>query len=220
MKILTKNLLNVVLGLGVALGAGAAWGQEQPLQQHATVSQTCAVLFPRSSAEVRNFQWSGACENGFAQGRGVLVWQDYDSYRKRWENRWAGAGEMRTGKRVGWWLAPNLIGKHVLIERYEEGVRKVFKNFTESSKPAVAGSPQATVPAVTDWIGSGGARTDRLPFSYLIAALDTYSKDERAFLTGKIPGDWSSSDQSVQNQTPSSNTNDDPKVFGRGARGN
>ena len=224
MKILTKNLLNVVLGLGVALGASGASGQEQAVNRHAT-AQGCAVFETRSATEkdplfsVRGFQWSGACVDGFAQGLGVLVWQNYDPYKKRWDNRWAGAGEMRAGKRLGWWLAPNRIEKGVLLESYQEGVRKKFASFNDPNKPAVTGYPQATVPAVTEWLGSGGARTDRLPYSYLIAALDTYYKDEAAFLAGRIPGDWDSVSSSGATQTPSSSSRDDPKVFGRGARG-
>ncbi len=219
MKTLTKYWVNGLLGMGIAVWGGAAWGQTPALQQHATASQNCVVFVANSLAEVRNFQWSGVCENGFANGRGVLVWQNFDSYRKRWDNRWAGAGEMRAGRRVNWWLAPNRIEKGVLAELFEDGSRKSFKSFNDPNKPAVAGYPQATVQALTDWIGSGGARTDSLPFSYLIAALDAYYKDETAFLEGRITGDFGSSRPSGSKQTPTSSTGDDPKVFGRGVRG-
>jgi hypothetical protein len=200
---LGKFLLLLIFGFCLPVSTAWADSHESAIHRHST-TQGCAVFHKAPSTQARQFQWSGACEGGMAAGLGVLVWQSYDEYRKRWEDRWAGAGAMRAGKPMGWWLAPNRIGKHVLIESYEEGVRKGWQTFNP-----------ATVPDMTQWINSKtGGNASQVPYSYLLAALSAYLSNEPAFLKGQIPGDWQQDSNANQ-----SSVQDDPKVRGRSARG-
>jgi hypothetical protein len=72
MKHLPKNLLNVVLGLGVLLGPGVAWSQEMCTIQG--TGGACSVSVNAVSSNIdgcgkyQEFKYIGVCRNGLLEG--------------------------------------------------------------------------------------------------------------------------------------------------------
>ena len=212
-----KNLLSTVRGwvvVGVILGSGGAWGQSNAaVFKSFNTDKGCELGMEVRGSANRNYTWSGECRDGKVWGSGVLTYETYDSYGKKWETRWAEAGQFdREGRQSANWMVVNRINKIIGFSPFQNGERKGIRFLSQASKPeTLAGAKEY----LNDW--TGGRAETMVPF--LLTAATAYFEDRANFYSGDFAKSSSTNNPNSNANSPQENSADDPKVFGRSARG-
>jgi hypothetical protein len=191
-----------------------AWGQETaPIFKSFTTTAGCEMVLQVRGLNERKYAWTGECKDGKVWGRGLLTYETNSGYGKGWEANWAEAGQFNNeGRKFGNWMLINKGFKQIGYGTFQNGV-ETGRRFLSQAKKAetLDGARQY----LDEWTNG---RTDSLvPFLWL--ATKSYFEDRANFYTGDfIKG---SADNSVSATASSSQSSgaDDPKVFGRSARG-
>lgn len=230
MKTLTKNLVNGLLGLAVFAGAGAAWGQLSLLPVR--TSEGCIFFHPFTSSikEVTLAKMAErvACKNGKLDGAvfygsaytaaadGNAAERGFISMR---------AGIMVEGQFDGLYAVINQGGVLVLIAAAKPGQSALSQRFERES-------PQYSLQVVLDAIaemtpraGGRNANTNREYLQTIVRLWDANPygmmkefTDPPYVVTVTNPG-WAGLATNSRSAGNTAVTKDDPKVFGRSARG-
>lgn len=210
---LIRSALQAVVLLGF-LGAGGAWGQTASTGlKKFTTDKGCELFIDLRGFNQRNFTWTGECRDGKAWGRGVLTYETYDEYGKRWVPRWTEVGQFdNEGRQSLNWMVVNKTIKIIGFESFKDGVQIGLRFLSQAKKPeTLAGAREY----LDEWTKG---RTEAL-VPFLLTAATVYFEDRANFYSGDFAKNSSADSFNTNANNSQTNSADDPKVFGRSARG-
>ncbi len=185
-----------------------------PVLKSFSTDKGCELVVQVRESANRNYTWTGECRDGKVWGRGVLTYENYDSYRKQYESRWAEVGQFdREGRQSGNWMLINRISKAIGFSPYQGGGRNGQRFLSQAGKPdSFAGAREY----LDEW--TSGHTDTMVPF--LVVAAKAYFEDFANFYSGEFAKTMTSRNtDSASPVRPPTSSADDPKVLGRSARG-
>lgn len=208
-----NRALRVMALLGL-VGVGGAWGQgATPSFKSVTTTTGCELVLEVNGFNERKYAWTGDCRDGKVWGRGVLTYETYSNYGKGWEARWAEVGQFNNeGRKFGNWMLINRIEKLVAYGGFQNGESKGRRFLIQAKKPETLDGARQFL---DEWTNG---RTDAL-VPFLLVATKAYFEDRANFYTGDFAKGNAANSASATASSPQSSIADDPKVFGRSARG-
>jgi hypothetical protein len=203
-----------VLALLGLVGIGGAWGQTATSAfKSFTTTTGCELSLEVKSFNERKYAWTGECREGKVWGRGVLTYESNFGYGKGWEAQWAEVGQFNNeGRKFGNWMLINKGFKLIGYGTFQNGMETGRRFLSQAKKPeTLEGARQY----LDEWTNG---RTDALvPFLWL--ATKVYFEDRANFYTGDFAKGGAVNSSSATESGSQSSGADDPKVFGRSARG-
>ncbi len=195
--------------------ASHSWAQvSTSILKNFSTDKGCELVLPAKDPANRNYIWTGECRDGKVAGRGLLTFESYDDYRKQYVSRWAEVGQFdKEGRQSGNWMIINRTSKIIGFSPHQGGERKGLRFLTQAGKPeSLSGAREY----LDEWTNG---RTDTL-VPFLVVAAKAYFEDNANFYSGEFAKAFSSRNSGpAVPGNPAPDGADDPKVFGRSARG-
>ena len=208
-KTTTRSALQVLVLLGV-LGAGGAWGQAIQIQTLKTDSG-CSLLLAAGTTVEQPVQWTGSCENGLAANVGILSYQ-FDAGPVRGKVRWHVKAMFKNGKQIGvTWFVADPVLRFQNTDGSKPMVLVIRRDGQEASRKALQPTDSLEQSFQTADAMINEAQSLGLPSM----SADVLKNDIRQWYQN--PNQYTGSSVASSRAAPLSS--DDPKVFGRSARG-
>lgn len=216
-----KKILSTVRGwvvVGVVLGSGVAWGQLRLETEPFTTTNNCIGYKQPNAAPYRSIDWSAECKNRKLHGAGVLSYEFQSNVDKLWKPVIV-IGFMNEGVRIGISLQAACVENNkpeclTLIQTEPSGMRYLVPFARDIQKHPKSFSSTNVTEMIermkafeADLKGEPTVKTVEL-----LALMKTWSSDSEMTI------------DKFKNFKPAYSLGgevkgDDPKVFGRSARG-
>jgi hypothetical protein len=210
---LIRSTLQAIVLFGF-FEVGGAWGQgSTPSFKIFSTTSGCELSLEVKGFNERKYAWTGECRDGKVWGRGVLTYETNYGYGKGWEANWAEVGQFNNeGRKFGNWMLVNKGFKLIGYGTFQNGVETGRRFLSQAKKPETLDGARQYL---DEWTNG---RTDAL-VPFLWVATKTYFEDRANFYKGDFAKNSYADSSNANANNPQTNSADDPKVFGRSARG-